>query len=277
MPELPEVQTIVNDLRKEISGEKITGFWTDWKKSIKGCQLAEFKAKLNGEKIIAIERIGKNILLRLTHQKILLVHLRMTGKLLFTRRVPNITSKTDRHTHSILLLNKNKQLEFNDIRKFGTLEIISTDTLAEKMQKIGINPLSPAFTLKKLNLSLLSKKNKAIKTLLMNQDVISGIGNIYASEILFAAKIAPQRSIGSLTAEEIAELFKNIKTILKKAVKLRGTSFSDYRDTKNKKGGFQEILKVYGKTGKKCPACGTIIEKITMGQRSTFYCPRCQK
>lgn len=271
MPELPEVQTIVNDLQI-LTGDIFTGFWTDFKKAVKSQNLEK---ELVGKKIKSVKRMGKNIVFELDDGNYLILHLKMTGKLILNDQSSVISHQ--KHLHHIFVLKKNGQLQFHDIRKFATLEIVSAKKLAKITEEKGIDPLSPQFTLKRFNELIHSKPRKNIKSFLMDQTLISGIGNIYASEIPFEAKLNPLRKIDSLSKSEIQTFYKSILKILKKAVLLRGTSFSDYRDAKNLRGSFQNYLKVYKKAGKKCFKCGTIIAKSTVEQRSTFYCPTCQK
>lgn len=277
MPELPEVQTIVNDLQI-IAGDSFIGFSTNFNKAIKS---DNFEKEIVGQKIKNIKRNGKNIVLELDNRIFLLIHLKMTGKLILSHLSSVIGHQeieaTNKHIHHVFYLKKNGSIEFHDIRKFATLEIVDAKKLFEISKIKGIDPLSENFTLKKFIEILENRKNRNIKSILMDQSIISGIGNIYASEIPFDAKISPLRKIGSLNKNEISALHKSIIKILKKAIRLRGTSFSDYRDAKGLKGSFQDHLKVYKKAGKKCLKCDTIIQKVVIEQRSTFFCPTCQK
>jgi formamidopyrimidine-DNA glycosylase len=274
MPELPEVQTIVNDLQI-LTGDTITCFWTDFQKAIKS---ENFEEQVIGKKIITIERLSKNVIIRIEGDKFIVIHLKMTGKLLIAKReTQNVKRKESKHLHHIFYLKKNGSLNFFDIRKFATLEVLDAETLTEITKNKGADPFSKDFTLQNFTKIIAGKKNKSVKSILMNQSAISGIGNIYASEIPYDANINPLRKGDGLNEKEIKSLFKSILRILTKAIKMRGTSISDYRDANGKKGGFQNELKVYGKAGKKCTKCDTIIEKATVEQRSTFYCPTCQK
>ena len=274
MPELPEVQTVVNDLQI-LTGDTITGFWTNFKKAIKS---KSFEKEVVGKKIRSVKRLGKNIIIELDSKNSIMLHLIMTGKLLLMDHGAwSVEQNIDKHIHHVFSLKKHDALAFSDTRKFATLEVISPERLAEIAKSKGIDPFSKNFTLKKFAEILANKQNKNIKSILMDQSVISGIGNIYASEIPFDAKLNPLRKVGALTKNEIARLHKSILKILTKAIKMRGTSISDYRDAKGEKGGFQNELKVYGKAGKNCTKCDTIVEKVIVEQRSTFYCPTCQK
>jgi len=302
MPELPEVQTIISDLNKKIVGNTITDFWSDWPKTIKGESLAVFKKEIIGRKILGARRIGKNIFIDLSGKKTLYIHLKMTGHLLVKSRanfqflISNFQSisndqiskskkhdyfgnKVNQYIHHIWYLGKNKTLEFSDLRKFGKIVLDDTKKISElkEIKVLGMDAMSPEFTLEKFKEILEKRKNTPIGIVLMEQERISGIGNIYRSEILFEAGIFPFKKTGELSQVEIKRLHKAINKVLRRAIKLRGTSDSDYRDTAGAPGSFQKILKVYRRDGKKCKKCDTIILRKKMGQRSVFYCPVCQK
>ena len=297
MPELPEVQTVVNDLQK-LAGDTITGFWTNWKRAFNPMSAALLEKKIKGKKIVAVKRLSKFIVLDLSSKESLLLHLRMTGKLIVNEQQTinnnqqNVKQKSDKevleaksyelkanhkHLHHIFYLKKHGALEFHDIRKFGTIDIRPTSEIVPKKFKLGIDPFDKNFSAKYFARMIQSRPKKPIKDLLLDQGLISGIGNIYASEILFDCKILPNRKALSLSGDEIKKLHESVKKILKKAIRMRGTSISDYRDGNGKKGSFQKVLKVYKKHGQECVKCGTIIAKSIIGQRSTFYCPACQK
>jgi formamidopyrimidine-DNA glycosylase len=274
MPELPEVQTIVNDLQS-IVGMKITGFWSDFGKAVK---TKNFAKKITGQKIKKIFRSGKNIIIALNTADSIIIHLKMTGQLLTEKHISKADhEKYSKHIHHVFYLGKNYSLNFSDIRKFGTLEVVDAKSLLKKISAKGLDPFSAEYTFRNFQKLLQRAKNKNIKQFLMDQSFVSGIGNIYASEIPFDTKLSPLKKVSLLSSAETKKLFISIKKILSKAIKLRGTSFSDYRDGSGKKGAFQNFLKVYKRNGQKCKRCATIIEKITIGQRSTFYCPVCQK
>jgi formamidopyrimidine-DNA glycosylase len=282
MPELPEVQTIVNDLNTKIKGDTITAFWSDWPKAIKGKTLAAFQKEIVGRKILSARRIGKNIFIDLSGGKTLYIHLKMTGHLLIKEKNKSskfFADKVNSYIHHIWYLGKNKTMEFSDVRKFAKIVLDSTGKIAElkEIKKLGVDAMSPEFTFKKFAEILDKRQNSPIGIVLMQQELISGIGNIYRSEILFAAGVLPQRKATDLSLAERKKIYQNIGKVLQKAMKLRGTSDSDYRDTAGAPGGFQKVMKVYRKTGKKCPGCGTMIKRATIGQRSVFYCEKCQK
>jgi formamidopyrimidine-DNA glycosylase len=286
MPELPEVQTIVNDLNKKIIGKTIIGFWSDWSRRVKP-DLAKFKALALKAKIIKISRKGKQIILELDNNCSILIHLKIAGHLLYKplskqnisvqRKNPN--KKNGQHIHHIFYFTDKSELGFLDIRKFGWLKIVKTKDvqMVPEISRLGIDALDPKLTFKEFN-ELCDKKGKSkIGTTLLDQKWITGIGNIYRNEILFNAKIHPLQTLENLTEVERKRIYKSMRAILKKAIQARGTTDADYRDTAGKKGGYQKFLKVYRKTGQPCYRCKGIIKKIKLGQRSVFFCPKCQK
>ncbi len=287
MPELPEVQTIIDDLNRKIKGDTITGFWSDWEKSVR-MPVGKFIEGIRGRKILSASRIGKNIFLNLSGGRTVYIHLKMTGHLLVKQRSQGekskasendyFSEKVNQYIHHIFYLKSGRTLEFSDLRKFGKIILENTDKVGEisEIKSLGSDAMSKEFTFEKFD-EIIDKKTTKIKLLLMDQSKIAGIGNIYASEILYEAGILPTRSAGKILREERRELFSAIKKVLKKAIKLRGTSDSDYRDTDGAPGKFQEVLKVYRRTGKKCAKCGTIVQRMKLGQRGTFFCPVCQK
>jgi formamidopyrimidine-DNA glycosylase len=285
MPELPEVQTIVEDLNKKVKGETFVGFWSDWRKSVR-MPIEKFAREIKGRKILSASRVGKNIFLNLAGGKTMYIHLKMTGHLLVKSEKLKVKSdgkgyfseKVNQYIHHIFYLKSGKTLEFSDLRKFG--KIILADTVKigkiKEIENLGVDAMSPEFTFPKFDEILDGRKTK-IKLLLMDQGKIAGIGNIYVSEILFEAGILPGRPTDKVNSKERRKLYRAIKKVLKKAIELRGTSDSDYRDTAGAPGRFQEVLKVYRRTGKKCPRCGTIVQREKIGQRGTFFCLKCQK
>jgi formamidopyrimidine-DNA glycosylase len=170
-------------------------------------------------------------------------------------------------------------LEFSDMRKFAKIVLDDTEKINNlpEIKKLGADAMSKEFTLKKFEEIISKKPNRPIGIILLDQELVAGIGNIYRSEILFEAGISPLRLSGKISKAETKKLYQAIQKVLQKAIKMRGTSDSDYRDTAGAPGNFQKVLQVYKKAGKKCPKCGTIIKRLKLGQRSAFYCPKCQK
>jgi|SRR3989338_6595006 len=298
MPELPEVQTIVSDLRKILPGLKIMDVETDWKKMFKNCSFENFKKEVVGEKILAVRRIGKNILIDLTDNKTILVHQKMTGHFLYGNWKKESgkwlgkeagairDDPQNRFIHLVFDLSNgplrseaSKQLALSDLRKFAKVLLCPTDKLSEleDINKLGSDPTAPDFDFNKFQERLAKKKGK-IKTVLMDQSVFAGIGNIYSDEILWLAGIHPLKQVSSLTQEELKSIFSSTKKILKRALEARGTSDSDYRDPSGQKGHYQEMLYVYGLEGEKCQKKdGGIIARLKVGGRSAHFCPVHQK
>ena len=295
MPELPEVQTVVDDLNKKIKGDSIADFWSDWPKAIKGKSLKEFRETINGRKILDVRRIGKNIFINLSGGKTLYIHLKMTGHLLIKSEIRNSKSESDAKKqnyfedkvnqyvhHGWKLKNRRgkiKNMDFSDMRKFAKIVLDDAEKIKDlpEIKKLGIDAMDPELTFKKFAKILEKRKNKPIGLVLLEQELLAGIGNIYRSEILFDAGILPTKTVKELKIHDLKKILKSVKKILKKAIGMRGTSDSDYRDTSGAPGNFQKILKVYGRTGKKCLKCDTIIANGKIGQRTFFYCPRCQR
>lgn len=274
MPELPEVETIVKGLRKLITDHVVQNIIVREPKLIAFPAVDDFKDELVGSCIDGINRRGKYILIRFKGDKTLVVHLRMTGRLLVKPR--NI--EYDKHTHIIFELNNGIDLRFHNMRKFGRMYLVDTGAYQEAggLAKLGPEPLSIDFTLKKFK-EILKSRTTNIKSLLLNQTFIAGLGNIYTDEALFMAGIAPDRRVNTLTDIEKEKLYRAIRKVLKSGIKYGGTSFSDYLNAFGKKGDFQKELQVYQQDGKKCPACGQIIEKKRVAGRGTHYCPDCQR
>lgn len=292
MPELPEVETIVRDLRKRIPGRTIEDVWTDFPKRIrKPKKFAEFKKIVKSKKIEKIWRRAKNIIFDLSGGYSLLIHQKMTGHLLLGKWEMNNNrwiSKApgpirddpmNRFLHLIFWLDNGQQLALSDLRKFAKVELWKTEELknSEEIKSLGPEPLEKNFTFEKFKTALSKKKKGKIKQILMNQSVISGIGNIYSDEILWKAKIHPFKDISKLSNGELKKIYLGIKKILPLAIKLGGESISDYRRPSGEKGFYDKARKVYRKEGEKCPVCGGIIKRVKMGGRSAHFCSRCQK
>lgn len=266
MPELPEVETIRRDLEKIVLGKKITEVCVHNSRVIREPGVAGFKKGLEGATIKNILRRAKLLILELSNGKSLTIHLKMTGQLVYPGGGKD--SRVAFH------LSGGKILDFNDQRLFAELRLLNDWHSLKFVQELGPEPAD-------LNLrqfkEMLGKKKTAIKPLLMDQTFISGIGNLYASEILFHAKISPLRRANELTDKEKELLFKAINDILNAAIKYSGSSIDDYVRVSGEKGGYVKYHKVYGREGKECLTCKTIIKKINQGGRGTYFCPRCQK
>lgn len=292
MPELPEVETIKRDLESVLVGKKITDVIFLWPGILKEIGSAEFKKNVIGSKIIAVERRAKNLNIRISNNQNLLFHMKMTGHLIFTddnhkidkngRWVSNGNEKNafadpqNQFIRAIFYLNNRKILAFSDLRKFAYIKLLSNKEIKKSFSEYGPEPFSKEFNIDYLK-SIFSKKNVAIKKILMDQKNIAGIGNIYADEILWKSKIHPLKKGLDLTLKEITLIHQNTKDILTEAIKSRGTSTSDFRDISGEKGTFDKKLNAYRQTGKPCPRDKTPIERISVGGRGTHFCPTCQK
>jgi formamidopyrimidine-DNA glycosylase len=290
MPELPEVETIVRELREKVLKRTFIDVWADAPKLIKfPKKFDQFKKEIKGKSIKRIIRIGKMIIFSLSGDRILLVHQKMTGHFLIGRwkKEKNLIrpiskgflqDPANRFIHIVFYLDKGIELAFSDLRKFARVELLDAkkfDNLIKDL-KLGPDAIDNKFSLRNFSQAILAQKRK-IKQVLMDQHVIAGIGNIYADESLFKAKINPFRSAGSLSQIELKKLYLAIRMILKQSIKVGGDSISDYRRTDGSIGGFGKLSKVYGKEGKECPICGEKIERKKIGGRSAHFCPRCQK
>jgi formamidopyrimidine-DNA glycosylase len=285
MPELPEVQTIITDLKRVLPGLKITGFWTDIPVFRKPAKEAI------GKKILGLERRGKNILINLSGNITLLIHQKLTGHLLYglwerkgkewQARIPGFLSNDpqNKFLHLIFNLSNGKQLALSDLRKFAKVLVWPTEKLEElpDISKLGPDPLSPAFDFKKFKEVFAGRKGK-IKVVLMNQEIISGIGNIYSDEILWEAGIHPFKGAEKLSESDLKRIFNAMKKILKRAIEEKGDSVIDYRRPSGEKGRYQKIQNAYQMTGKKCRKNdGGIIKRTKIGGRSAHFCPVHQK
>ena len=306
MPELPEVETTVKGLRKNVVGLKIKNIWTDLSTKDKR-QMGNvanpvyfkfFKKEVTGRKIISAERRAKNILINLNNRKTILVHMKMTGHLLYgkyiyssgrkvgTGWVPeNVKSPLNdpfnRFIHVIFNFTNGKSLAFSDARKFGKMTLVDTNEIhsSKHLNNIGPEPLEKQFTVENFKSKIIKKPKGKIKTVLMDQSVIAGIGNIYSDEILWKAGIHPEKRVTKITETEIKKIFKAMKEILKKGIYFGGDSMSDYRNIEGLPGKFQLKHKAYKKVGERCEknGCSGIIVRKKINGRSAHFCPVHQK
>lgn len=271
MPELPEVQTIVNDLNDaQIAGVTLKSVRTGWPKSVDKALQKPFKPKT----ISKISRRAKFIILHLSDGGSILIHLRMAGRLNYTPKAePSL-----KYERAAFLFTNGKELRLIDTRKFA--RIYFTRDLETFFQKYGPEPFDPAFDWRALK-QLLMKRNRALKPLLLDQNFISGIGNIYADEALFLAKLHPKRRAMTLKDSEVKALHKAIRQALSQGIRLHGTTLgsgkSNYYRLDQSKGDHTNSLKVYHRTGLPCRRCGKTVQKMVIGQRSTHFCANCQK
>lgn len=272
MPELPEVETIKKDLQKIIEGKKIIKVCVHNPKVIREPALKVFKKSLKNVIIKNILRRGKLLIFELSNGLTLTVHLKMTGQLVLRQKLSNPGGA--KSSRVAFHLTGGEILDFNDQRLFGELRVVGDWKKLKFVQALGPEPFDLTYVDFR---NMLSKKKTKIKPLLMDQGFISGIGNIYAAEILFRAKINPGRPAQGLTGTEKARLYKKIKEVLTNAIKHGGSSVDDYVRLSGKRGDYARFHQVYGRTDEPCFVCKTIIQRITQGGRGTYFCPQCQK
>lgn len=284
MPELPEVETIVRDLNRKLKNKKIAAVKSLDKKIF---HLTEGDVKnILGKKIKEVKRRAKMIIFDLADY-FLIMHLKMTGQLVYQTKtsliagghpIVNQSGKLpNKFSRVIFKFDDKSALYFNDVRRFGWIRLMAGAEFIKFSGQLGVEPLSPDFTLKYFKQVLSRKPKTTIKQALLDQKYISGIGNIYADELLFIARIKPFRKIKTLTGQEIKKLWRAIPKILKHAIKHRGTSFNDYVDAQGEAGNFVKYLKVYGRAEEKCKNCNEPVKKMKLGGRGTHWCDRCQK
>lgn len=288
MPELPEVHTTVEGLKTVVLNRTIKDVWSDFhigsthknNKTIKNKKYFEFfKKKVIGQKIKSLDRKGKYILINLsgdqTEEQTIIVHMKMTGCLMYKKNLD------EKYTHLVFTLDKSDYLILSDLRKFASVSLIpSTKILSHpNIGKLGPDPLDPKFNSQKLYDIIHRQKNVPIKSALLNQNALAGIGNIYSDEILWKTGIHPLSLADRIPLKKFGEIFRVMQKILKFSIKHGGDSKSDYRNAFGEKGGFQNFHKVYGKKKEKCQrkGCGGIIERLVVRGRSAHFCPKHQK
>lgn len=273
MPEKPEVITVVKFLKAKIIGKKIKKVDVLWNNIIESPPVLEFKKTLKNQTIEDISTRGKWIVINLS-KNTLIIHLRMEGKFMF-RTVEDPIAK---HEHVIFTFDDNTQMRFHDVRKFGKMHLLSKDNY---LNESPLKEMGYEYNDTNLNANYLYKKLQTkkipIKTSLLDQSIITGIGNIYDDEILFMSKISPLKSSNLITKKQCQEIIKNTNIVLNRAIELGGTTIKSFTSSEGVHGLFQNELLVHGKSGQKCPDCGTILEKTRIGGRGTTYCPKCQK
>ncbi len=273
MPELPEVETTVRDLREFLPGRTFDKLlWADWPKMLHTHAPDELGEALIGEQIVALHRRAKYIAIELTNDKHLVFHRKMTGNL-FWREAG---ATPDRFTHLALSFTDGSELRFADSRKFGRVYFYANrQGLDDLFQKLGPEPLLDTFTKEDFS-KIIGHRKGMLKPLLLNQALLVGLGNIYVNEALFVSGLHPKRQAASLSHEEQERLYHAIRFVLNKGIANRGTTLSDYLDGKGEKGTNQDDLMVHFREGQPCRTCATPILKINVGQRSSYFCPTCQ-
>jgi formamidopyrimidine-DNA glycosylase len=278
MPELPEVETIANGLNARVAGDTIESVWLGKKPEPLKSSAKEIARTLDGARIQKVRRVGKHIVFDLKREKAnaqWIVHLGMSGRMVIAEPDAEIA----KHTHAIAKLASGKELRFVDPRRFGRLSVVNAGGAKGKDVGEGFTgPGSEPLTISPADFArLFQKRNTPIKAALLNQKLLHGVGNIYADESLYRAGIRPRRKASSLTKLQLIKLHSAVQTVLKEAIKLGGSSVSDYVDASGEEGFFQLQHRVYGRTNAYCYVCNTPIKRIVVGGRGTHYCPKCQK
>lgn len=288
MPELPEVETLRKDLTKAVVGKTVARVVVKWPKMVSPLSPVTFAKKLKDKKIKSISRRGKMLVFLLDDKNYLLVHLKMTGQLIFQPKRGDAVfgghpqkggtvGLPNKYTHIIIEFKDGTTLFFNDLRKFGWMRYATPIELAEAEQRFGVEPLKKHFTLEYFEELIKRYPNRVVKQLLLDQKLIAGIGNIYADESCFCAKVLPTRQVSTLTKKEKKDLHACIPQVLKLSISKKGTSFSDYVQLDGKEGGMVKWLNVYNKKNQRCKRCTGIVQKIKLNGRGTHFCAKCQK
>jgi formamidopyrimidine-DNA glycosylase len=273
MPELPEVETICRSLRQVLPGRSIVA--VEVLEPRLRCRVpGAFATDLQGRIFTDIKRKGKYLLISLEPDRVWIVHLGMSGKLIYVKS----SRPRERHDHIIAALDNGHELRYHDPRRFGFSLVVHESQIAEvpQLRHLGLEPFDEEFHDRYL-WSTSGHSRRTIKDVLADQRVLAGLGNIYANEILFHAGIRPTKRAWKVGRSGMKRIAEAIPRVLQEAILRRGTSFSDYRDGEDRKGGFQDHLLVYGREGEECRVCGSRIKQISIGNRSGFYCPRCQR
>ena len=269
MPELPEVETIVRQLRaRGVEGREILSVKVNWARTVERLSVARFSKELRGKSIVELSRTGKWMLFALNSGKTIMIHLRMSG---------SFSMSPGAYDRIVLKLSDGLTLYYRDTRKFGRWKLV--DDPEAVLGKLGPDALTPRFSLKYFS-EAMGRRHRMIKPLILDQSIVAGLGNIYADEALWEAKLHPERLSDSLFDTELATLFKAIKHVLRVGVRNRGTSLGDgktnYRDVEGASGGHREQVKAYGRAGKPCKRCKALLVKTVVAQRGTTFCPNCQ-
>lgn len=273
MPELPEVETVRRSLTDLVLHKKITRVEI-FKPAILALGDEAAYAGLAGRELADIGRRGKYLLFRLNEPADLLwvVHLRMTGKLLYHRQ----SEPLQKHDHARLEFADGSELIYNDTRAFGRFWLTQDATQVSGLNSLGLEPLDADFSAAYWQEKIKRRPKMLVKAGLLDQTMVAGLGNIYADEVLFQAGVHPERTLGSLTEAENQRLAQAMREILQASIAQRGTTFRDYVDGNNEKGGYQEFLRVFQKLNQPCPNCGEQIQRIRVAGRSSYFCPHCQ-
>jgi formamidopyrimidine-DNA glycosylase len=273
VPELPEVETVRATLEPALVGRRFERVEIADPRVTRPVDPEEVSLELQGEVVDAVERRGKYLVFRFRSGRVLLIHLRMTGSLLHTR---NGTLEDDSYRRAVVSLDDGSEIAYRDVRRFGTWVLLEPEEEAQYLlQRLGVEPLGNRFTTATLAAHLRGRR-APIKAALLDQRAAAGLGNIYADEALWRARIHPLRPAGSLDAPELRRLHRSIRGALRAGIARQGTTLRDYRTPNGDAGSMQDELRVYGREGEPCPRCGAAITKTRAGGRGTWFCPRCQ-
>ncbi|NCN07515.1 DNA-formamidopyrimidine glycosylase [Candidatus Falkowbacteria bacterium] len=294
MPELPEVETLRQQLANVVIGKKIKSVTVSWPKMVSPLSVESFTKQLIGHKIIAVDRRAKMLVFKLSSDnknnsgEFLSVHLKMTGQLIFRPQIGQLVigghpqkdggkDLPNKHTHIIITFSDGSVLYFNDMRKFGWMRLVTSDQLNVIFKNYGVEALSSDFDFKYFKSIIDRYTNRKIKQILLDQTLVAGIGNIYADEACFATGVLPTRLAKNISDLEIKKLLTHIKRILKLSILKKGTSYSTYVNLDGGSGGFVPYLKVYGRKDQACKKCTRPISKDKVVGRGTHFCDYCQK
>jgi len=271
VPELPEVETLAGGLRASLVGRTIVAVDVRWEGCLSPPDPAAFSGRLAGQTVDAVGRRGKWLVMTLSSGQAMLIHLRMTGQLLLSDE----SLADECHVRAVFSLDDGRRLVFADMRKFGRICLLDDPEII--LSRLGPEPLSSEFTAARLK-AMLSTRRGRIKPLLLNQRFLAGLGNIYADEALWRARIHPFRRADEFTEDEIRRLHRAMRAVLRAAIARGGTTLSDgtYRRVDGEAGAYAAQLAAYGRAGEPCPRCGTSIERVKLGGRGTHFCPACQ-
>ncbi len=273
MPELPEAETIVRDLRRRLPGSRITGARVPFPDILApGLTAATLRKAVAGNAFVDVQRRGKNVVFLLADGRRIVVNLGMTGRL-----VVDDAPRADelRHVAARFALADGRSLLFDDTRRFGRIDLYDPTAWKRRDRELGIEPLRTSFTAARLH-TLTTTSRTPIRNWLLDQRRIAGVGNIYANEALFRAHIHPARPANTLDADEAVRLHRALRAVLRDAIRARGTTLRDYRDGSGEAGTFEPRLRIYGRDGRPCPRCGHTIERAVLSNRSVFFCTTCQ-
>ena len=274
MPELPEVETIRLKLEPHLVGRRFDRVEISDPRLVRPFEPDAVAAELEGERVSALERRGKYLIVRFDSGKALLIHLRMTGSL---RHAAKGKLGVDPHRRAVVKLDDGSDVAYRDVRRFGTWQLLEAGELDSYLdERLGVEPLERAFTTQRLGRQLEGRR-APIKAALLDQRTVAGLGNIYVDEALWRAQVHPLRPAGTLDEDELARLTRAIKDALKTAVRRHGASLRDYSTPDGELGTMQDRFRVYDREGRPCQRCGTPIDKIRTAGRGTWYCPSCQR